>query len=59
MREHVPKPYRPKSKLICDQTNEKYFIVLYRNLKFYVRMGMIIFKVLRINSFDHTPWLQK
>ena len=34
MKEHVPKPYKPTSKLICDKTNEEYYIVHYRNLKF-------------------------
>ena len=59
MKEHVPKPYRPTNKLICDQTNKKYYILDYRNLKFYVRMGMIISKVHRIVSFDKTPCLEK
>ena len=59
MREHVRKNFGPTSKLICDQTNKEYYIVLYKNLKFYVRMGMIISKVHRIVSFDQTPWLEK
>ena len=58
MKEHVPNPFRPTSKLICDQTNKEYYIVHYRNLKFYMRMGMIIKKVHRIVSFDQSPWLQ-
>ena len=57
MKEHEPKPNRPTSKLICDQTNKEYYIVHYRKLKFYVRMGMIISKVHRIVSFDQSPWL--
>ena len=44
MEEHEPKPHRPTSKLICDQTDKEYYIVHYRNLKFYIRMGMIIKK---------------
>ena len=59
MKEHEPKPHRPTSKLICDQTNKDYYIVHYRNLKFYIRMGMIISKVHRIVSFDQSPWLAK
>ena len=59
MREYAPKPNRPTSKLICDQTNKEYYIVHYRNLKFYIRMGMIISKVHRIVSFDQSPWLAK
>ena len=45
MKEHEPRPHRPTSKLICDQTNKEYYIVHYKNLKFYLRMGMIIKKV--------------
>ena len=59
MKEHEPKPHRPTSKLIYDQTNKEYFIVLYRNLKFFLHMGMIISKVHRIVSFDQSPWLQR
>ena len=59
MKEHEPNPHRPTSKLICDQTNKEYYIVHYRNLKFYLRMGMIIKKVHRIVSFDQSPWLAK
>ena len=58
MKEHVPNPFRPTSKLICDQTNKEFYIVHYGNLKFYMRMGMIIKKVHRIVSFDQSPWLQ-
>ena len=58
MKEHEPNPHRPTSKLICDQTNKEYYIIHYRNLKFYLRMGMIIKKVHRIVSFDQSPWLK-
>ena len=59
MKEHEPRPHRPTNKLICDQTNKEYYIVHYRNLKFYTRMGMLIKKVHRIVSFDQSPWLAK
>ena len=59
MKEHVPKPYKATSKLICDETKKEYYIVHYRNLKFYDRMGMILSKVHRIVSFDQSPWLEK
>ena len=52
MKERIPKPYRPTSKLICDQTNKVYNIVHYRNLKFYVPMGIFFSKVHKIVSFD-------
>ena len=57
MKDHAPNPFKPTNKLICDQTNKEYYIVHYRNLKFYLRMGMIIKKVHRIVSFDQSPWL--
>ena len=59
MKEHEPQPHGPTSKLICDQTNKEYYIVHYRNLKFYIGMGMLIKKVHRIVSFDQSPWLAK
>ena len=59
IKEHEPKPHRPTTKLICDQTNKEYYIVQYRNLKFYLRMGMIISKVHRIVSLNQSPWLQR
>ena len=59
MKEHEPKPNKPTGKLICDQIDKEYYIVHYRNLKFYIRMGMIIKKVHRIVSFDQSPWLAK
>ena len=59
MKENVPKPYRPTSKLVCDQTNNDLYIVQYTYLKFHVRMGLTISKLHRIVSFDQTPWLEK
>ena len=59
MKEHEPKPHRPTSKLLCDQTDKEYYIVHYRNIKFYLGMGMIIKKVHRIVSFDQSPWIAK
>ena len=59
MKEHVPNPHRSTIKLICDQTNKEYYIVHYRNLNFYLRMGMIISKVHKVVSFDQSPWLEK
>ena len=59
MKEHQPESHKPTSKLICDQTDKEYYIVHYRNLKFYLRMGMSLKKVHRIVSFDQSPWLAK
>ena len=59
MKEHVPKPYKPTSNKICDQTNKKYYVVHYRELKLYIRIGMIISKVHRVVSFDQSPLLEE
>ena len=59
MKEVDPKQYRPNSKMVCDQTNKEYYIIQYRNLKLYVRMGMINIRVHGIVSFDQSPWLKK
>ena len=39
MTEHVPKPYRPTSKLNCDQTNKECYIVQYRKFIFLCAYG--------------------
>ena len=45
MTNHKPEHYTPTRKLISDQRDKKYYLLHYRNSKFYVRMGMIIEKV--------------
>ena len=40
-----------EKKIICDQTDKNSYIVHYRNLKFYVKMGRIIEKIHKVISF--------
>ena len=47
------------SKLICDWTDKKKYLVHYRMLKFYIRHGMIVDKVHNIISFRQSRWLRK
>ena len=51
MKEIRPDTYVQPSKLICDWSDKKYYLVHYRMLKFYVRHGMIVDKILNIISF--------
>ena len=46
-------------KFVCDWTNEKNYLVHYRMLKFYVRLGMIVEKVHEILSFRQSNWWEK
>ena len=55
MIKHKPKHYTDTSKIVCDKKN---FLVHYRNLKFYVRIGMIIEKIHKILSFKQSFWLE-
>ena len=41
----------PQEKLICDQYNKTEYICHYRNLKFYIRKGMVITKFHRVLQF--------
>ena len=53
-----PKNYTKSKKLICDWTDKKKYLVLYRMLKFYVRHGMIVEKIHEIISFKQSKWLE-
>ena len=59
MKEIKPDTYIQSSKLICDWSDKKKYLVHYRMLKFYVRHGMIIDKVHNIISFKQNKWLEK
>ena len=51
--------YIQTSKLICDWSDKKNYLVHYRMLKFYVRHGMIADKVHEKISFRQSRWLEK
>ena len=59
LKEIKPNTYIQSSKLICDWSDKKNYLVHYRMLKFYVRDGMIIDKVHIIISFKQNKWLEK
>ena len=59
MKEVRPDAYVQSSKLICDQSDKKNYLVHYRMLKFYLRHGMIVDKVHSIISFKQSRWLEK
>ena len=42
MKQIKPKNYTKSKNLICDWTDKKNYLVLYRTLKFYVRHGMVV-----------------
>ena len=59
MKEIRPDTYVQSSKLICDWSDKKNYLVHYRMLKFYVRYGMVVDKVHEIISFKQSKWLEK
>ena len=59
MKEIKPNSYTQTSKLICDWSDEKNYLVHYRMLKFYIRHGMIVNKVHSIISFKQNRWLER
>ena len=59
MKEFKPDTYIPTTKLICDWSDKKNYLVHYRMLKFYVRHGMIVDNVHDIISFKQSRWLEK
>ena len=58
-KEIKPDTYIQSSKLICDWSDKKNYLIHYRMLKFYLRHGMIIDKVHNIISFRQSRWLEK
>ena len=59
MKEIKPNTYIQTSKLICDWSDKKNYLIHYRMLKFYIRHGMIVDKVHDIISFKQSRWLEK
>ena len=51
--------YMKTSKLICDWSDKKSYLVHYRMLKFYIRHGMEVVKVHNVISFKQSMWLEK
>ena len=59
MKEIRPDTYVQPSKLICDWSDKKNYLVHYRMLKFYIRHGLIVDEVHEINSFKQSRWFRK
>ena len=59
MKEIKPDNYIQSSKLICDWSDKKNYLIHYRMLKFYIRHGMIVDKVHNIIIFKQSNWLEK
>ena len=59
MKEIRPNTYVQSSKLICDWSDKKNYLVHYRMLKFYIRYGLIVDKVHSVISFKQSRWLEK
>ena len=59
MKEIRPDTYIQTSKLICDWSDKKNYLVHYRMLKFYIRHGLVVDKVHTIISFKQSRWLEK
>ena len=58
MKEIIPDTYVQSSKLICDWSDKKNYLIHYRMLKFYVKHGMIVDKVHDI-TFKQSSCLEK
>ena len=59
MKSIKPDNYIQSSKLICDFSYQKNYLVHYKILKFYIRHGMIVDKIHNIISFKQSRWLEK
>ena len=59
MKEIKPDTYIQTSKLICDWSDKKNYLIHYRMLKLYIRHGMKVDKVHEIISFKQSNWLKK
>ena len=59
MKKFLPDTYTQPNKLICDWSDEKNYLILYRMLKFYAIHGMKVERVHNIISFKQSEWLRK
>ena len=58
MKKIKPKNYTKSKKLLCDWTDEKKYLILYRSFKIYVGHGMVVEKIHEIISSKHSKWLE-
>jgi hypothetical protein len=46
-------------KLIPNLNDKKNYVLHYRNLKLYLKLGLVLTKIHRVQSFEQAPWLKK
>ena len=51
-------PRHPAQKLICDLEDKQHYIVHYRTLQVYLRLGLELVSVEKVLTFTQTPWLR-
>ena len=54
-----PEKYKPREKLIMDQTNKQRYFLHYRDLKFYIRHGIEVLSIHTVYRFKQSPWPAK
>ena len=59
MKEIIPDTYTQNKKLMCNWSDKEDYLIHYRMLNFYVRLGMIVEEVHNIISFKQSRWLEK
>ena len=52
-------PSAPQRKLTPNLRDKSHYVVHYRNLKMYVKVGLVITKVHQILNFKQSAWLIK
>ena len=56
MKKIKPKNYTKSRKLICDWTDTKEYLIHYKMLKFYVKLGTVVAKIHENISFKQSRW---
>ena len=57
--ENKPLKYKLSEKLIMNPTDKQKYLLLRRDLKFYMKHGMNVMKLQTVYQFSQSPWLAK